>query len=132
MALNRIWNNQGMKTILVDTNIILWTFSGGPDFREVIADIAPHYDLMIPTCIMLELKKLNTKESLAALEICKNIDQKNIGEGYADDMLIAAAKEGHLIATNDKDILKQLKILKLNALKIREKNKMMFTEGDMS
>ena len=132
MALNRIWNNQGMKTILVDTNIILWTFSGGPDFREVIADIAPHYDLMIPTCIMLELKKLNTKESLAALEICKNIDQKNIGEGYADDMLIAAAKKGHLIATNDKDILKQLKILKLNAREIREKNKMMFTEGEIS
>ena len=132
MALNRIWNNQGMKTILVDTNIILWTFSGGPDFREVIADIAPHYNLVIPTCIMLELKKLNTKESLAALKICKNIDQKNIGEGYADDMLIEAAKEGHLIATNDKDILNQLKILKLNALKIREKNKMMFTEGDMS
>jgi len=132
MALNRIWNNQGMKTILVDTNIILWTFSGGPDFREVIADIAPHYNLVIPTCVMLELEKLNTKESLAALEICKKIEKKDIGEGYADDMLITAAKEGHIIATNDRYILKQLKILKLNALKIREKNKMIFTEGDMS
>ena len=47
-------------------------------------------------------------------------------------MLISAAKEGHIIATNDKDILKKLKSLKLNALKIREKNKMIFTEGDMA
>ena len=100
MAFNRIWNNQGMKTVLVDTNIILWTFNGGPDFREAIANIAPNYNLVIPTCIMFELEKLNTKESLAA--------------------------------TNDKDILKKLKSLKLNALKIREKNKMIFTEGDMA
>ena len=121
-----------MKTILVDTNIILWTFSGGPDFREVIADIAPNYSLVIPTCIMSELEKINSKESLAALEICKKLEQKNIGSGYADDMLISAAKEGHIIATNDKDILKQLKILNLNALKIREKNRMIFTEGDMA
>ena len=132
MALDRIWNYQGMKTILVDTNIILWTFNGGPDFREVIADIAPHYNLIIPTCIMLELEKLNTNESLAGLEICKKMEQKNIGEGYADDMLISDAKEGHIIATNDKDILKQLKLLQINALKIREKNKMVFTEGDVA
>lgn len=121
-----------MKTILVDTNIILWTFSGGPDFREVIGDIAPNYKLVIPTCIMLELEKLNSKESLSALEMCKSLEKKNIGEGYADDMLISAAKRGHIIATNDKDILKKLKLLKLNALKIREKNRMMFTEGDMT
>ena len=25
-----------MKTVLADTNIILWTFNGGPDFREAI------------------------------------------------------------------------------------------------
>jgi len=121
-----------MKTVLVDTNIILWTFNGGPDFREAIANIAPNYKLVIPTCIMFELEKLNTKESLAALDICKKMEQKNIGSGYADDMLISAAKEGHIIATNDKDILKKLKSLKLNALKIREKNKMIFTEGDMA
>ena len=51
-----------MKTILVDTNIILWTFSGGPDFREVIADIAPNYNLVIPTCIMSELEKINQSQ----------------------------------------------------------------------
>ncbi len=68
-----------MKTILVDTNIILWTFSGGPDFREAIADVAPNYDIVIPTCIIFELEKLKTKESLAALEICKKLKQKKIG-----------------------------------------------------
>ena len=27
-----------MKTVLADTNIILWTFNNGPDFRKAIAD----------------------------------------------------------------------------------------------
>ena len=44
-------------------------------------------------------------------------------------MLIDAAKNGYLIATNDKEILSKLKFLKLNALKIREKNKLVSTEG---
>ena len=30
-----------MKTVLTDTNIILWTFNGGPDFREAIAKAIP-------------------------------------------------------------------------------------------
>ena len=54
---------------------------------------------------------------------------KDIGEGYADNMLIEAAKKGFTIATNDKDILTKLKLLKINALKIREKTKLVSTEG---
>ena len=30
-----------MKVVLPDTNIILWTFNGGTDFREAIANVAP-------------------------------------------------------------------------------------------
>ena len=44
-------------------------------------------------------------------------------------MLIDAAKRGYLVATNDKEILSELKSLKLNALKIREKDKLVSTEG---
>ena len=52
-----------MKEVLPDTNIILWTFSGGTDFREAIATAAPNFDIKIPTCVIDELKKLDTKRS---------------------------------------------------------------------
>lgn len=118
-----------MKTVLTDTNIILWTFSGGPDFREAISEAMPGAKIKIPTCVITELKKLNTKEAKAALDLCQKLENKNIGNGYADDMLFEAAKKGDIVATNDKDLLNRLKTLKINALKIREKNKLVSTEG---
>ena len=118
-----------MNTVLVDTNIILWTFSGGPDFREAILKVAPGWDLAIPSCVITELEKLESKEAKAALEMCNALKIVDIGKGYTDTMLIDAAKRGYLVATNDKEILSELKSLKLNALKIREKDKLVSTEG---
>ena len=62
-----------MKEVLPDTNIILWTFSGGIDFREAIATAAPNFDIKIPTCVIDELKKLDTKKSKAALSFTSNM-----------------------------------------------------------
>ena len=62
-----------MKVILPDTNIILWTFKNGPDFREEIGRIAPDYNIMIPTCIIDELEKLDTKESRAVEIVAPNV-----------------------------------------------------------
>ena len=118
-----------MKTVLADTNIILWTFSGGPDFREAISEAAPGWKLAVPSCVITELEKLNSKDAKTALKICKTLKIIDIGNGYTDTMLIDAAKNGYLIATNDKEMLSELKSLKLNALKIREKNKLVPTEG---
>ena len=118
-----------MKTVLTDTNIILWTFNGGPDFREAIAEAMPGTTIAIPCCVISELKKLETKEARTALEFCKDMKVIDIGTGYADDMLFEAAQNGNIIATNDKDLLERLKKLNLNALKIREKTKLVSTEG---
>ena len=117
-----------MKIVLPDTNIILWTFNGGIDFREAINLAAPNYQIRIPTCILDELKNLGSKDSLAAISFCKKLKTIDIGKGYADNLLIKAAKKGHLIATNDKEILTHLKNEGINALRIREKNKLIMTE----
>jgi rRNA-processing protein FCF1 len=117
-----------MKIVLPDTNIILWTFQGGPDFRESIKEIAPAHEINIPNCVINELKKINSKESLAALKFCENITTLDVGDGYADDLLIEYAKKGYLIATNDKEILKTLKECKINALRTRGKKALIMTE----
>ena len=117
-----------MKIVLPDTNIILWTFNGGIDFREAILSVAPEYMIKIPTCVLDELKKIGSKQSDAALAFCENMETIDIGNGYADDLLIKSAKEGHLIATNDKEMLNHLKKEGINALRIREKNKLIMTE----
>ena len=118
-----------MKIVLPDTNIILWTFNGGIDFREAIARVAPDYEIKIPTCVINELKKLKTKQSIAALAFCSKIKSIDIGVGYADNLLIESAKKGYLIATNDKEILLSLKKNGIKALRIREKNKLIMMEN---
>ena len=120
-----------MKTVLPDTNIILWTFNNGPNFKDEIERIAPEYQIKIPSCVISELKKLNNKQSKPALQLCESFEKIDIGNGYTDDMLLSAAREGYLIVTNDKEILNKLKKEKINALRIREKNKLIFTERDL-
>ena len=120
-----------MKTVLVDTNIILWTFSGGPDFRNAITEVAPGYDVAVPSCIISELEKLGTKQSKAALKYCKTLNIIDIGEGYADKMLVLASENGYVIATNDKDLLEELRKRGINALRIRGKTQLMTTEREL-
>ena len=58
------------------------------------------------------------------------MEKVDIGKGYVDDLLIKSAREGKLIATNDKELLLRLKKEKINALRIREKNKLVMTETE--
>ena len=118
-----------MKIVLPDTNIILWTFNGGIDFREAVARVVPDYEIRIPTCVINELKKLKTKQSIAALAFCSKIKSIDIGIGYADDLLIESAKKGYLIATNDKEILLNLKKNRIKALRTRQKSKLIIMEN---
>ena len=120
-----------MKTVLVDTNIVLWTFSGGPDFRNAITEVAPGYDVAVPSCVISELEKLGTKESKAALKYCKTQDIIDIGEGYTDKMLILASENGYVIATNDRDLLEELEKKGFNALRIRGKTQLIPTESEL-
>ena len=120
-----------MKTVLVDTNLILWTFSGGPDFRNAIAEVALGYDVAVPSCVITELEKLGTKQAKAALEYCKTLDIIDVGEGYADKMLVSASENGYIIATNDKGLLEELEKKALNALRIRGKTRLIPTESEL-
>ena len=120
-----------MKTVLVDTNIILWTFNGGPDFRKAITKIAPGYNVAVPSCVISELEKLGTKQAKAALKYCKTLDIIDIGKGYADKMLVLASENGYVVATNDKGLLEELGKRGLNALRIRGKTQLIATESEL-
>ena len=120
-----------MKTVLVDTNIILWTFNGGPDFRNAITEIAPGHNVAVPSCVISELEKLGTKQAKAALKYCKTLDIIDIGGGYADKMLVLASENGYVIATNDKGLLEELGKRGLNALRIRGKTQLIPTESEL-
>ena len=119
-----------MKTVLVDTNIVLWMFDGGADFIEALQDVAPGFDVAIPNCVISELEKLGTKKAKAALKYCEKMNVIDIGSGYADEMLLKASAKGYVIATNDKQILDQLTKRGTTAIRIRGKKRLMITGSE--
>ena len=119
-----------MKTVLVDTNIVLWMFDGGADFIEALQDVAPGFDVAIPNCVISELEKLGTKNAKAALKYCEKMNIIDIGSGYADEMLLEASAKGYVIATNDKQILEQLTERGTTAIRIRGKKRLMITGSE--
>ena len=116
-----------MKTVLVDTNIVLWMFDGGADFIEALQDVAPGFDVAIPNCVISELEKLGTKNAKAALKYCEKMNIIDIGSGYADERLLEASAKGYVIATNDKQILDQLTEKGRTTIRIRGKKRLMIT-----
>ena len=70
-----------MRTVLVDTNIVLWMFNEGSNFVEAIQEVAPGFDVAIPKCVISELEKLETKEAKTALKYCEKM---NILENFKD------------------------------------------------
>ena len=104
-------------------------FETGKSLLELPADEqADDMDNLLAT--FEEKLKLDTKKSKAALSFTSNMEKVDIGKGYVDDLLIKSAREGKLIATNDKELLLRLKKEKINALRIREKNKLVMTETE--
>ena len=120
-----------MRTVLVDTNIVLWMFNKGANFVEAIQEIAPGFDVAIPKCVISELEKLETKEAKTALKYCERMNILDIGAGYADEMLLNASEKGYVIATNDKQLLCQLAERKSTAIRIRGKKRLMITGSEL-
>ena len=83
-----------MRTVLVDTNIVLWMFNEGANFVEAIQDVAPGFDVAIPKWVTSCVEKLGTKEAKPALKYGDNINFVDIGTGYADEMLLNASEKG--------------------------------------
>ena len=97
-----------MTLVFPDTNIILWPFAGGPDFREAIDEALPGADIRIASCVMEELELLGTPDAKSACELCQELAVINLGLGDADSVLLEAARRGAVVATNDRELIERI------------------------
>ena len=97
-----------MTLVFPDTNIILWPFAGGPDFREAIDEALPGADIRIASCVLEELELLGTPDAKSACELCQELAVINLGLGDADSVLLEAARRGAVVATNDRELIERI------------------------
>ena len=98
-----------MTLVFPDTNILLWPFAGGPDFREAILKALPDADIRIVTCVLDELEVLGTPDAKSASELCQNLSIINLGLGDVDSVLVEAARRGAVVATNDRELIERIR-----------------------
>ena len=97
-----------MPLVFPDTNILLWPFVGGPDFREAINEALPGAAIRIASCVLEELEMLGTPDAKSAAEFCQKLTVINLGIGGADNVLLEAARRGAIVATNDRELIERI------------------------
>ena len=97
-----------MTLVFPDTNILLWPFAGGPDFREAIDEVLPGADIRIISCVLDELELLGTPDAKSACELCQELSVINLGLGDVDSVLLEAARRGAIVATNDRELIERI------------------------
>ncbi len=99
-----------MTLVFPDTNILLWPFAGGPDFREAIYKALPDANIRIASCVLEELELLGTPDAKSACKLCQTLAVINLGLGDVDSVLLEAARRGAVVATNDSELIELIRI----------------------
>lgn len=111
-----------MYTIVLDTNIILYTLKYKVDLLEELKRICNfNYEVKILDKTLKELEnKSNGKLALSWInkKNIKLINTKN--SGYVDDLLLKLDKN-YIIATNDKDLKRKLRKKNHPIITLRQK-----------
>lgn len=110
-----------MKKIILDTNILLSIYKLKINIFSELERICDfNYQIYVLDKTIKEIKKHKNKKAVKlALEIIKkkNLKVLKSGKGKVDDSLLKLAKKNYIIATQDKELKKNLK----NYITIRQK-----------
>ncbi len=99
-----------MKTIILDTNLLIYCAKFKIDlFSEIERICTFPYKIAVLDSTIKELEKVKPKELNLIKKYLEKIVVIKAEESYVDDELIRLSKEGHIIATQDIRLKKQVK-----------------------
>lgn len=93
--------------IILDTNFLMAVSQFKIDIFDELKRFP--YKVCIIDKTIRELKGINNMHSKIALRLIRNIPIINTKTGKTDDILIGLSEKGNIIATQDKELKKQLK-----------------------
>lgn len=116
----------GIKTVILDANALLIPFQFGINIDIEIRNLLGDVEVMVPSSVILELKKLDAKEAKAALSLSgkyKVIETKLKG----DQGVLEAARLKHAaVVTNDQELIRILKKSCIPAIRMRGRQRLDF------
>jgi len=116
--------------VLVDTNFLLYLFKAKIDLESMYLE--DKVEIFVPESVIKELeslKSLKTKEgrlACVALRVIKssNINiVKSVKNNVDEDLIVLAKTFGFVVASNDKNLRKKLKMNNIKTICIRNRKK---------
>ncbi len=112
-----------MKTILLDTNFIIYCYKNKIRIQEEISrNLDESFEISILDKCMEELKKVSEEVYKFTNKLNFKIIPSEYPEKYADFNLLHMADKDIIIATNDKQLKENLKKRSFPVFVVRQKN----------
>ncbi|MDI6707615.1 MAG: twitching motility protein PilT [Candidatus Thermoplasmatota archaeon] len=113
-----------MVKVLVDTNALLAIFQFKLNLEKELDRLLGKYEILVPTCVIQELKKLRAKHAKSALKLAERYIKTELN-GKVDNAILELAKEGNIVvATNDRALRKKLRANKIPVVFLRARKKL--------
>jgi len=110
----------GIKSVVLDTNALLMPFQFNINLDHEIRQLLGDVEVLVPSCVIAELKKLKVKESGAALSLAGKYKEVSTSR-RGDEGVVEAAKEHRAaVVTNDQELISILRKLSIPVIRMRE------------
>jgi len=110
----------GIKSVVLDSNALLMPFQFGINIDIEIRNLLGEVEVLVPSCVVAELKKLKDKEAKAALSLAGKYKQVQTSL-KGDQGVIEAARENRAaVVTNDQELISILRKSSIPAIRMRE------------
>ncbi len=142
MEANRLGSTKILKyRVVVDTNILLQAVRNNIDLFEKLADaLVAKFEIIIPEVVVKELENLISKgrpvERKEAELVFKTVINKSkivpVSEHYSkvDDALLSVAIDYNaILLTNDKELRRRARLLRIPVARLNIKKRRVFVEG---
>jgi len=131
MAFGWLWCSKVIPIVAIDTNMLLAPFQFGVDIFEEIRRLVPEAKIVVLKNSIEELDKIakqGVKERKYVILAKKLLDVNRVEiicrSGSVDSELVQLAKDGIIIATNDKELKKKVWEAGGQVMALRERNRL--------
>jgi len=109
-----------IECVVVDSNALLMPFQFKIDIRSEIERLVGKVDIVVPTCVLEELSRMNLSEAKGALRYAERFAIVQTEEKGDRGVVEVAKKRKGAVVTNDQELIKLLKKLSIPVIRMRE------------
>ena len=108
-----------MQYVILDTNALLMPFEMRMNLDLAVASLLGDAKMVVPGPMVGELKNLNSKHARAALALARKYDIVQTDASGDGAIIEAAIRLGAYVLTNDKELRRQLRSLRIPIIYLR-------------